>query len=177
MNGHPLPMNSRPRPANRTRGKKIAATALAGFSVLAFAGCASQGEVLGPTTTASIVPPPSQTVSRLPSGTGYQLSGNELELDCRKLTGRMAVRIVQVRDFQTRRQTTALSRGVQSATKPIFGGSSEGIDPDGRYARDRGMLEAYNQRLAEKNCPNFDLETELSPDAKEPPRTRPLPKT
>jgi hypothetical protein len=34
------------------------------------------------------------------------------------------------------------------------------------------MLEAYNQRLAEKNCPNFDLEAELSPDAKDPPRTR-----
>lgn len=154
-------------------GKQVA---LAVFAGLLLSGCASQTEGLTP-TTGSIVPSQNtvvaaETVSRLPSAAGYQLSANELELDCRKLTGRMAVRIVQVRDFQTRSQTTALSRGVQSATKPVFGGSTEGMDPDGRYARDRGMLEAYNRRLEEKNCPNFDLDTELAPDAKDPPRTR-----
>jgi hypothetical protein len=141
------------------------------IAALSLGGCASQSESLSP-PTASIVPPNAQTVSKLPSGGGYQLSAAEQDLDCRKLTGRMAVRIVQVRDFQTRRQTTSLSRSMQAATNPVFGGSMEGADPDGRYARDRGMLEAYNQRLAEKNCPNFDLEAELSPDAKDPPRTR-----
>jgi len=121
--------------------------------------------------TASIVPV-SETVSKLPAAGGYQLSQDELGLDCKKITGRMAVRIVQIRDFQVRSRTTALSRGMQSATNPVFGGTLEGSDPDGRYARDRAQLEAYNQRLAEKKCPNFDLAAELAPDAKDPPRVR-----
>lgn len=114
-----------------------------------------------------------QTVSRLPSSGSYQLSADELALDCKKLTGRTAVRIVQIRDFQTRTQATALARGVQTAWMPANGGKGAGSDPDGRYAHDRAQLEAYNQRLAEKNCPNFDLTAELNPAAKDPPRTRP----
>lgn len=113
-----------------------------------------------------------QTVSRLPSPGGYQLSADELSLDCKKLTGRTAVRIVQIRDFQSRTQATYLARGMQTAFKPANGGRGEGSDPDGRYTRDRAQLEAYNQRLAEKNCPNFDLTAELNPAAKDPPRTR-----
>lgn len=105
------------------------------------------------------------------------MTAEEMELDCKKLTGRMAVRIVQVRDFQTRTQSTSLSRSIQTAVKPAYGGSGEGTDPDGRYARDRAMLDAYNQRLAEKNCANFDLNAELDPNAKDPPRTRPLKKS
>lgn len=155
-----------------TCGKKVGWAVLA---TLSLGGCASQSEGIAP-PTASIVPA-GETVSKLPSAAGYQLSAAELELDCKKLTGRMAVRIVQVRDFQTRRQTTSLSRDMQAATKPVFGGSTEGLDPDGRYARDRGMLEAYNRRLEEKNCANFDLDAELSPNATEPPRTRPVNKS
>jgi hypothetical protein len=105
------------------------------------------------------------------------MSADELALDCKKLTGRTAVRIVQIRDFQTRTQSTSLSRGIQWAVQPAYGGKGEGSDPDGRYARDRAMLEAYNQRLAEKNCANFDLNAELAPGATEPPRTRPLKKS
>jgi hypothetical protein len=162
-------MNSHPRSAC---GKRLATAALSAFTAGALAGCASQTEALGP-MTASITPQqPAETVSRLPPAAGYQLSAAELEFDCRKLTGRMAVRIVQVRDFQSRAQTTALSRGIQSATKPVFGGSTEGMDPDGRYARDLAMLEAYNRRLEEKSCANFDLAAELAPGATEPPRTR-----
>lgn len=97
---------------------------------------------------------------------------DELALNCKKLTGRMAVRIVQIRDYQSRHQTTALSRTIQSTTTSVMGGSKEGTDPVGRYARDRAQLEAYNQRLAEKNCANFDLNAELDPNAKDPPRTR-----
>ncbi|WP_156827495.1 hypothetical protein [Hyphomicrobium zavarzinii] len=140
------------------------------LAALLLGACASQSESLAPTITSAL--PSGETVSKLPPPGGYQLTDADLELDCRKLTGRMAVRIVQIRDFQTRRQTTALSRGIQSATTPVFGGTSVGADPDGRYARDRAQLEAYNKRLEEKKCPSFDLEAELNPAAKDPPRTR-----
>ncbi|MGE0022090.1 MAG: hypothetical protein AB7S70_00475 [Hyphomicrobium sp.] len=139
----------------------------AGLASLAMSACASQSGMIAPPGG-----PVAETVARLPSSGAYALSPEELALDCRKLTGRMAVRIVQIRDFQSRAQTTSLSRGIQSASKPAFGGSGEGSDPEGRYARDRAQLTAYNARLAEKNCANFDLDAELAPGAKDPPRTR-----
>jgi len=163
---------------------KARATLVCPFAALLLQACASQGDSLttaampvAPTAAAAQTTPGAQTVSQLPKAGGYTMSPAEMELDCRKLTGRMAVRIVQVRDFQTRRQTTALSRTLQSTSSTMLGGSMEGTDPDGRYARDRAMLEAYNQRLAEKSCANFDLNAELAPGAKEPPRTRPLDKS
>jgi hypothetical protein len=143
---------------------------------LALAACASQGEVL--TTGATPVAAPvamGETVTRLPPPTataGYQLTPADLQLDCKKLTGRMAVRIVQIRDYRSRGQATLVARTIQSSTTTVLGGSLEGTDPDGRYARDRAQLEAYNRRLAEKDCPNFDLETALDPNAKDPPTTR-----
>ncbi|MBN8913692.1 MAG: hypothetical protein J0H65_16880 [Rhizobiales bacterium] len=146
------------------------------FAAALLGACASQTASLAPPsmTVAGGAPPPTETVSRLPSAGGYTLTSEEQGLDCRKLTGRMAVRIVQIRDFQTRTQTTSLSRGLQTVAKPAYGGSGEGTDPYGRYTRDRAQLEAYNQRLAEKNCANFDLDAELAPGAKDPPRTRKL---
>lgn len=161
-------------------------------AALLLGACASQTAGLSPTvsptamssaspapaTTAAIAPA-GEAVSRLPSPStgGYQMTADDLSLDCKKLTGRMAIRIVQIRDFQNRNQASGLARGIQTAWKPANGGRGEGADPDGRYAKDRAKLEAYNQRLAEKNCPNFDLTAELAPGAKEPPRTRKLNKS
>ncbi|WP_072390330.1 hypothetical protein [Hyphomicrobium sp. CS1GBMeth3] len=150
------------------------------LAALLLGACASQTGSIAPTgslgPTASISPS-AETVSRLPAAGSYQMTAEEMGHDCRTLTGRMAVRIVQIRDFKQRAQTTGLSRGLQTVAKPAYGGSGEGTDPDARYARDRAMLEAYNHRLAGMNCANFDLEAELNSTAKGPPRTRPLPKT
>jgi hypothetical protein len=156
------------------------------LATLGLTACASQGVDLasGPMSpvaapvveTASTSAQAAETVSRLPSPSAYQLTKDEQELSCKKLTGRMAVRIVQIRDFQTRNQASPLARSLQAATKPMFGGSGEGSDPDGRHARDIAILRAYNQRLAEKKCPDFDLEKELAPGATELPRTRPVQK-
>lgn len=151
---------------------------LALCSVLLLGACASQSPSL---TTSSLAPPsvnpaaqPVETVSRLPAEAGYRLTTAERDLDCRKLTGRMAVRIMQLRDYQNRVQASAVSRAMQSTVSPYIGkGTSSGADPDGRYAHDRAKLAAYNDLLAEKKCANFDLEAELNPAAKGPPRTRP----
>lgn len=152
---------------------------LAALATLLLGACASQsGSItpamspMGETASVSGTAGAGQTVSKLPSPGGYQMSADELALDCKKLTGRTAVRIVQIRDFQSRTQASFLSHGMQTVWKPVNGGRGEGSDPDGRYARDRAQLEAYNQRLAEKNCANFDLSAELDPNAKDPPRTR-----
>jgi hypothetical protein len=96
-----------------------------------------------------------------PSPQGYQLSTSEQKYDCKKLAGVMQVRILQIRGYDSRRQASAAARGMQSITTPIFGGSTAEMDPDGQYRKDVAMLKAYNQRLAQKNCNTFDLESDL----------------
>jgi hypothetical protein len=103
---------------------------------------------------------------------GYVLSAQELKLSCRKLTGRMQVRILQIRDYEQRTKPSASSRLAQQAATSLHGGSRRGIDPDAEYRRDRAILEAYNQRLAAKKCKIFDLEFELKPKS---PRETPTP--
>lgn len=94
---------------------------------------------------------------------GYKLSDEELALDCKKLTGRMQVRILQIRGYQPGAKSTFVSRGLQAATTSVLGGTLEGTDPDSRYGKDRAMLEAYNTQLAAKGCATFNLEAELQP--------------
>ena len=91
----------------------------------------------------------------------YQLSEDEKKYDCKKLTGKMQVRILQIRGYDTRAKASSLARTTQAVTTPIFGGTKEGLDPDGQYRRDRAMLDAYNRELAAKKCKTFDIEAEL----------------
>jgi hypothetical protein len=91
----------------------------------------------------------------------YQPSTKERALSCNKITGLMQVRILQIRGYGADDKGSLAARGVQSVTTPIFGGTTVGIDPDGQYAKDVAMLEAYNRLLAEKKCKTFDLATEL----------------
>ena len=91
----------------------------------------------------------------------YQLSEDEKKYDCKKLTGKMQVRILQIRGYDTRAKASSLARTTQAVTTPIFGGTKEGLDPDGQYRRDRAMLDAYNRELTAKKCKTFDIEAEL----------------
>ncbi len=93
----------------------------------------------------------------------YVLSASELALNCRKLTGRTVVRILQIRDYQLTKKGSLAARSLQKVVTPVFGGTERGADPDADYYRDRAMVEAYNRRLAEKGCKSFDLVKELQP--------------
>jgi hypothetical protein len=98
----------------------------------------------------------------------YKLSADELKLDCKRMTGRMKVRILQMREARQAPKTSELSRNIHGAVAPIakqmMGGTSYGSDPDGQYARDLAMLHAYNRQLAAKSCRTLDIEAELKPD-------------
>jgi hypothetical protein len=107
-----------------------------------------------------------------PDGT-YMLGAEELKYDCKKLTGRVMVRILQMRNHEIRQGGSVVSRTAQQAVVPIFGGTTRGADPDADYRRDRALVEAYNKRLAEKKCKVFDLTKELQP---KPAGESPLPK-
>ncbi len=107
-------------------------------------------------------------------GRTYKLSAEEQALDCKKLTGRMQVRILQIRDADQRPTGNVVTQGTQMIVAPIFGGTTHGSDPAGTLARDRAMLEAYNARLKEKSCQTFDLDRELAiRDVRHTPRPQP----
>ena len=130
-------------------------------SVLA-CGCASKN-VDTPPNLVSDIPPPSEGVTTgALQGSGYQLSEEELKFDCKKLTGTMQIRILQMRGYDTNKKTSTVARTMQSLTTPIFGGTKEGVDPDGQYLKDRAMLEAYNRQLGVKQCKTFNLDAELA---------------
>lgn len=93
----------------------------------------------------------------------YQLTPEEQKLDCKKLTGKMQVRILQMRDQRERTLTSKASQLIQSAVVPVLGGSPHGANPGDDFKRDRAWLEAYNAQLAAKKCPAYDLDNELQP--------------
>lgn len=97
------------------------------------------------------------------AGKPYPLTTEELGLDCKRLTGRMKLRILQVRDAETRGGGSKIAQAAQSAAIPVFGGTSRGADPVADVARDRAYLEALNKQLESKNCATFNLDAELQP--------------
>jgi hypothetical protein len=105
---------------------------------------------------------PAQMGTMQPDGT-YKLSDAELSLNCKKLTGRTFVRILQIRDHELSQKSSPIAQGAQQVVSPVFGGSSYGANPEADYRRDRAIVEAYNQRLGEKGCKVFDLVKELQP--------------
>lgn len=105
---------------------------------------------------------------------GYTLTPEDLKLDCKKLTGKIQVGILQLRSERGDAKTTELSRNLQQAATPFVAGTSRGIDPEGDQARQYSQLKAYNSQLAAKNCPVYDLEAQLKPGATDTPR--PMPK-
>lgn len=133
---------------------------------LVLAGCAGAAET--PLATGTAVAAGSTT---------YTLNADELKLDCKKLAGRMQVRLLQLRGHGDRKQASAIGRTMQKVATPVFGGSSAGIDPDQRYADDVATLKAYNARLAELKCATYDLDKELTAKPGDPtPQPVPLPK-
>jgi hypothetical protein len=107
---------------------------------------------------------------------GYMLTPEDLKLDCKKLTGKIQVGILQLRSEQSLPKTSELARGLQQAATPFVAGTNRGINPEGDQARALTQLKAYNGRLAAKNCAVYDLEAELKPGATNTPRPIPKPK-
>lgn len=153
-----------------------ASTVAALVSALA-CGCAGGPADVKPDLVGDAPAPTTQVVTGAVPASGYQLSEEELKFDCRKLTGLMQVRILQIRGYDTNKKASATARSVQSFATPIWGGTKEGVDPDAQYRKDVAMLQAYNQQLAAKNCKTFDLDAELAATGDATPTPRAKPKT
>jgi hypothetical protein len=97
----------------------------------------------------------------LPSGTGtYTLTPEEIALDCRKLTGRVQVRLLALRGEEYKVQPSSAAQSMRSATSAALG-TDTAKNAAARAANDRPILDAYNKRLVELGCPSFDIGKEL----------------
>jgi hypothetical protein len=151
----------------RWRARMVAALASA-----LVCGCASTPADVKPNLVSDAPTPSAGMVTgTLPEG-AYQLSAEELNYDCKRLTGTMQIRILQVRGYDSNKKASLAARGMQSLATPIWGGTKEGVDPDAQYRRDLAMLEAYNRQLANKKCRTFDLAAELNTTADTTPTPR-----
>ncbi|HET6389895.1 hypothetical protein [Hyphomicrobium sp.] len=83
------------------------------------------------------------------------------KLNCKQISGRMQVRILQLRDFDSNNQASGLARGIQAGMAATFGNQAHGIDPQGAHAADIQWLQAHNQRLVTMGCKSYDLQKEL----------------
>ncbi len=128
------------------------------------AGCAAQNEDVSQTLAPAVAAPP-DVASIRPATSGYTLTAEEAKLDCAKLTGRMRIKVANMRDAVQRPDASATSRTIQSAVTPVMGGTQRGMDPVADLQLDRAKLEAYNKRLAEKKCKTLDLNAELRGEA------------
>ena len=137
---------------------RVAIFAVGGIAASWLVGCASTSA----DSTAALLTP-AATSSSPTAAQGYGLSSSEQALDCKQLTGRMQIRILEIRDYNERNNTSMVSRALQVGSTAVIGGSKAGLDPEGRNAKDRALLEAYNQQLATKGCKTYDLDAELKP--------------
>lgn len=90
------------------------------------------------------------------------LTAEEAKLSCRKMAGRMKVRILELRGGTTRTRPSAVAQGMQQTLTPIFGGTRRGADAAQDEARDLAKLRAMNASLQQRNCPHYDLDAELA---------------
>ena len=95
--------------------KTIAVALLAGA---ALAGCASTTAEPPPSLISDSPPPAPATTGAIPARAGsYQLSAEEQKYDCRKLTGLMQIRILQVRGYDSNRKASMAARGMHSGLR------------------------------------------------------------
>lgn len=154
----------------------VVRTAAALMLLVALAGCGTAAPESVPLIAAAVPGPKSLDPLKHPfnfttaagpkapggAGPGYTLSEDELALDCKKLTGRMQIRILDIRGYETRETTTLASRGLHTTGKMVFGGTNAGLNTDAQYAKDKAMLETYNAQLVAKDCKSFNISEALA---------------
>jgi hypothetical protein len=91
----------------------------------------------------------------------YTLSEEEKALDCKRLTGRIQVRLLSLRGEDYKVQPSEISQSMRTAASTALG-SDTAKNAAARATNDRPILDAYNKRLVELGCPSFDIGKELA---------------
>lgn len=126
---------------------------------LIVSGCAATNLENSDATAALVTP----AVTEHGAYKSYALTPKEKDLSCKQLSGRMQLRILEIRDYNERMQASGLSRAVEAIVSSTVGHGEQAAVSDSKYAEDIAVLEAYNRELAEKGCKSYDLAEELKP--------------
>jgi hypothetical protein len=92
----------------------------------------------------------------------YEMSQDELAMDCKRMTGSMKITISRLRDAATRTGGSGLAEAAHKTVPLIMQGSTAGADRQASLARERAKLDAYNRRLVALNCKPLDIDAELA---------------
>lgn len=120
--------------------------------------------VVAPVANGQSKSSPAKALQAAASGLGAE----ELALDCRRMAGRMQIRILELRGTGPSKGSSATAQGLQSAVVPIFGGTRHGADSAAERTGDLAKLRAMNAHLIAKSCPHYDLDAELAKAAGTP---------
>lgn len=137
------------------------AAGLLAAGLLLLAGCASSGN--GPATGSSSKSGGLLAMTSLKTGSfakdgSYRLSKAERAQDCNRITGKMNVRIVELRHAGTANDTTAVARSFSN----VLSSGDQGYSTAERKRRNLAILRAYNKLLKSKKCPTVDIESALA---------------
>ena len=136
--------------------------------VICLSGCATQS------FTPAIVK--SGLSSDIAKNGTYALNSDELDLSCNKLKGRIQLRVLEVRDRSLKQNPTLLSTYLQQTAgnmqQIVNNFQTDSTNKTGDTAasqerdnidtvQDLAVLTAYNQRLGQLGCDQYDILTEL----------------
>ncbi|MGD9783948.1 MAG: hypothetical protein AB7U49_04585 [Hyphomicrobiaceae bacterium] len=109
-----------------------------------------------------------------PTGSSV-LTAAEAGLNCRKMAGRMQIRLMELRGGDARPKQSGAAQLIQRSAVPIFGGTQRGADAAADEARDVAKLRAMNDLLKSRKCAYYDIDAELAraPGAPPPALIRP----
>jgi len=89
------------------------------------------------------------------------VSADERAFNCKRLSGIVQVKILQLRGQAQRPQPSGLAAAAHKAIGPMIGSQASGSDPTREGARERARVAALNALLVEKKCRSYDVEAEL----------------
>ena len=92
----------------------------------------------------------------------YEMSKDELAMDCKRMTGSMKITINRLRDAATRQGGSNLAESAHKSVPIIMQGSTASSDWRATLVRERAKLDAYNRNLAARNCKTLDIDAELT---------------
>jgi hypothetical protein len=92
----------------------------------------------------------------------YELSQDEMAMDCRRMTGSMKITINRLKDAASRQGGSVLAESAHKVAPLITQGSTASADRQSSLARERAKLDAYNRHLASRNCKTLDIDAEFA---------------
>jgi hypothetical protein len=92
----------------------------------------------------------------------YEMSPDELAMDCKRMTGSMKITISRLRDSAGRPGGSSLAESAHKTVPLIMQGSTAGADRQASLSRERAKLDAYNRQLAARNCKTLDIDAEMA---------------